>query len=221
MNCFPENNDGMKITYLSGAVHAMVIVFLIFVVWYTGGFGDWTSVGLGDWTTTAKEKLTKACRTAGVIYYGGCSRGTCGGCSQCSRRSCGGCSDSLSCPLCSRMAYVDQEPAEHFDSVELLSRVVDADNTQMRYDMDPCYMSSRDRVGACGSRGAVRCSSSFTSIADAGYDDVANVDSIGDGSELLHRDTLGLPHPPPGDDDCEYHGFNGYLYKEPCEFVSG
>ncbi len=34
---------------------------------------------------------------------------------------------------------------------------------------------------------------------------------------IMYADVLGIEYPPPAEPECEYFGYNGYLYKEPCK----
>jgi hypothetical protein len=104
------------------------------------------------------------------------------------------------------------------------------------HDLDPDFISSRERMGACkGSLdgGRSRCST-FTSI-DTESLGVRN-DDILDGErcaamglrpcventprsalKLMYNDVMGLPNQRPSEEDCEFKSTNGYTYKDRCD----
>lgn len=102
------------------------------------------------------------------------------------------------------------------------------------HDMDAEFIGSREQMGA--STSGKRNASILTSMTgeslgedavDAKFDSkgVAGI-SLGRGAchpcdssavKLLYTDIMGLTNPVPDTNQCEYLGYNGYLYKEPCD----
>jgi hypothetical protein len=99
------------------------------------------------------------------------------------------------------------------------------------YDLDPEFVSSREKMGAgCG----VKTNRSKISIQGLTYDTAAlgtRNDDIFDGDrkvvsdmptvgktslKLLYTGVMGLENPPPDTASCEFFGAQGYLYKTTC-----
>ncbi len=103
------------------------------------------------------------------------------------------------------------------------------------YDLDSGYVSSRERMGACTSRGYAGIGPGRYIARAAGADiDAAqdfargNFDYVNRAGRcarmpedkrsmsLLYTDVMGLTNRPPSADECTYIGQNGYIYKERC-----
>jgi hypothetical protein len=103
------------------------------------------------------------------------------------------------------------------------------------HDLDPDFVSSRERMGACS--GTMPCgknrSNMFSSIDTTSLG--TRNDDIYDGDRcaamglypctentprtalsLMYKDVMGLPNPEPSAEDCEYRAVNGYIYKDQC-----
>lgn len=112
------------------------------------------------------------------------------------------------------------------------------------YDLDPNFVSSRERMGAgCSVLSGTRARPHKVSIRGMTYDATdlgTRNDDIFDGErstghmgidrsgrqnacptgksslKLLYTNVMGLTNPPPYDASCEFLGAQGYLYKETC-----
>lgn len=95
------------------------------------------------------------------------------------------------------------------------------------FDLDPEFVSSRERVGCGGA--SIRVGKRFYGVPE---NIGINNDCIADGdrmvlpgvtcskgvssTKLLYNNVLGLPSPSPFTASCEFLGPQGYLYKETC-----
>jgi hypothetical protein len=101
------------------------------------------------------------------------------------------------------------------------------------YDLNPQYMSSRERLGACNNLSKSRCGRtvSLLDVAVLGTrnDDIFDGEravSMGKGgckrhitpaSRMLYKDVLGLEGTSKPAIDCEILSHNGYSYKQRCD----
>jgi len=108
------------------------------------------------------------------------------------------------------------------------------------HDLDSEYKTSRDHMGAVRNKGPHLHGGNLTSMVGETTDELGadekfkqlrmlgckkskpcNYSGTCSGSpamKLLYTDIMGLQNPLPDRGDCEYLRYNGYLYKEPCEF---
>lgn len=97
----------------------------------------------------------------------------------------------------------DYKP-EYFDNIPV---ILNSDDAALTHDLDSDYVSSREYMGACTTKrrrgGFLTCARGMPSCGNT---------AIG----LLYYDVMGLSNPPPSADDCEFIGYNGYSYKQPC-----
>jgi hypothetical protein len=95
------------------------------------------------------------------------------------------------------------------------------------HDLDSGYITSRERMGACSSRtygrglaaGYVARNDTFDMIDDTDNGPVMLRCNGGPCSPAIRvlADAANLMiDAPPAKDECEYYGYNGYLYKERC-----
>lgn len=171
--------------------------------------------------------------------------------------SCDECPNAIVCPKCPQ--YVPFSPNEKFvvrggnkfphekilDSTEInvnpagveyfdsAPSVLTSDDISQTHDLDPGYVSSRERMGACSTR-QYSTNRAAGYVARGDFDNFdKNTDDKFDGKnialsrtgckpvdnstlKLLYTDVMGLTNPPPSADDCEFYGANKYLYKEQC-----
>lgn len=105
------------------------------------------------------------------------------------------------------------------------------------HDMDAGYVKSRDHMGAVKTKHSLHGGNLTAMTGEATTDSLAASEKFGQlrmlgkkpcnygdsinntpAMKLLYVDIMGLNNPPPDKGDCEYLRYNGYLYKEPCEY---
>lgn len=105
------------------------------------------------------------------------------------------------------------------------------------HDLDSDYMSNRDHMGAVSTPAKSHGSNLTAMVGEPTTDTLAADEKFkqlrmlggckpcngfkkcgSPAMKLLYTDIMGLQNPLPDRGDCEYLRYNGYLYKEPCEY---
>jgi hypothetical protein len=105
------------------------------------------------------------------------------------------------------------------------------DTVMPSHDMDNEYKMSRDHMGAVRTPASLHGGNLTAMVGESTTDTLAADEKFGQlrmlggkpyssspAMKLLYVDIMGLQNPLPSKGDCEYLRYNGYLYKEPCDY---